>query len=237
MGGEWGDGEGATAAARHRTELVDGCDRVRAAVDAFDPDALIIVGDDQYENFREAVIPAFAVLAYGDGEARPWHRDQKTRGVLPPENVWNEGPDTSFLVRGHDEIARELVASLLSEQFDVAYSYEPLHHPGIPHSFMNTLLFLDYHRRGFDYPIVPVSVNCYGRRVISRRGGMSRLGDSPPFDPPSPTPKRVMALGAAIAEAVLDHPWRGALGASSSRSHALLCDHPSPLPPDTPAAR
>jgi len=235
MRAEWADDAGAAAAARHRAALVEGCDRVRSAIDEFEPDALVVVGDDQYENFHEDVIPAFTVLAYGDRETLPWSREEKTRGVLPPDNVWGESSDTSVLVRGRPDIARELVASLLAQELDVAYSYEPLHHPGIPHAFMNTVLFLDYHRRGFDYPVIPLAVNCYGRRVISRKGGMSRFADESPFDPPSPLPRRVMSLGAALAEAALESPWRIALVASSSWSHAFLCDHTHRLRPDTPA--
>jgi Catalytic LigB subunit of aromatic ring-opening dioxygenase len=235
MRAEWADDAGAAAAARHRAALVDGCDRVRSAIDEFAPDALLIVGDDQYENFHEDVIPAFTVLAYGDRTTSPWSREETTRGVLPPENVWGESSETTFLVRGRPEIAREVVASLLARELDVAYSYEPLHHPGIPHAFMNTVLFLDYHRRGFEYPVVPLAVNCYGRRVISRKGSMSRLADASPFDPPSPLPRRVMALGSALGEAALESPWRIALVASSSWSHAFLCDHTYRIRPDTPA--
>jgi hypothetical protein len=46
-----------------------------------------------------------------------------------------------------------------------------------------------------------------------------------------------MTLGVALAEAVLDSPWRIALVASSSWSHAFLCDHTYLLRPDTPADR
>ncbi|SRR6266540_236726 len=234
---EWDDDDGLAAAAAHRAALVAGYERTRDAIEDFAPDALVILGDDQYENFREDVIPAFTVLAYADREAQPWSPEQSTRGVLPPDNVWGEPPDTTFLVRGRPDIGRELAAALLAADIDVAYAYEPLHHPGIPHAFMNTVLFLDYHRRGFDHPIVPVALNCYGRRVISRKGTISRLADDTPFDPPSPRPDRVMTLGAALARAALESPWRIALVASSSWSHAFLCDHTSRLHPDTPADR
>ena len=38
------------------------------------------------------------------------------------------------------------------------------------HAFENTVLLLDDERRGFDYPLVQFSVNCYGRRVNAARG-------------------------------------------------------------------
>jgi Catalytic LigB subunit of aromatic ring-opening dioxygenase len=234
---EWADDEGLAAAGQHRSALLAGFARVRKELEAFNPDAMVIVGDDQYENFEEDVIPPFAILAYDDREARPWHPDEVTRGVMPKGNVWDEEPDTAFLVRGRRDIALSLVEALLDDDFDMAYAYKPLHHPGLPHAFMNTLLFLDYDRTGLDIPVIPLAVNCYGRRVVSRKGSLSRFADTTPFDPPSPRPARLMQLGAAVARAVVASPWRIALVASSSWSHAFLCDHTWRLHPDVAADR
>ncbi len=41
---------------------------------------------------------------------------------------------------------------LIEREFDVAYAYKPLHHPGLPHAFLNSILYLDYDRRGFRIP-------------------------------------------------------------------------------------
>ena len=49
---EWSNDFGARAATRHRAALVGGLDRVRARLDDFEPDVVIIWGDDQYENFQ-----------------------------------------------------------------------------------------------------------------------------------------------------------------------------------------
>lgn len=71
---EWGgdDQGGTTAAAGHRAQLRKGLDKVRAALDDFEPDVVLVWGgDDQYENFREEVIPSFCVLAYADTEVEP----------------------------------------------------------------------------------------------------------------------------------------------------------------------
>jgi hypothetical protein len=237
MQAEWGADQGASAAARHRAALVEGLRRTRQAIDEFAPDALVVVGDDQYENFREDIVPPFAVLAYEDRKVRPWSPEEATRGVMPKTNAWGEDEDTTFLVRGRRDIALELTAGLLARDIDISYAYEPLHHPGLPHAFMNTVLFLDYDRRGFAYPIVPLALNCYGRRVVSRKGGLSRLGDRTAFDPPSPRPLRVFQLGRALADTIVESPWRIALVASSSWSHAFLCDRTWRLRPDTAADR
>jgi hypothetical protein len=101
-------------------------------------------------------------------------------------------------------------------------------------------MFLDYDRAGFPYPVVAFQVNCYGRRVISQRGGRGSLahplGDAE-LDPPSPTPKRCMEVGAATARAMRESPWRTALIASSSWSHAFLTDKHYQLYPDIESDR
>ena len=62
---EWGNDEGGQfAAARHRERLVGAMMKTRAALDAFKPDFVLIWGDDQYENFKEDIIPPYCVNAY-----------------------------------------------------------------------------------------------------------------------------------------------------------------------------
>ena len=51
-------------------------------------------------------------------------------------------------------------------------------------------------------------------------------------DPPGPAPWRCMEVGARIAETLLDSPWRVALIASSSWSHAFLTARTGYLWPD-----
>lgn len=235
---EWGTDEGITAAAAHRAALVQGFERVREALDHFAPDVLVIWGDDQYENFREDIIPPYSVQAYDDIVVRPWAQADHSSDMVGRSNVWNEPPDTTaFKVRGRRDIAKCLVTALLERGIDVAYAYEPLHHPGLPHAFLNAILYLDYHRAGFDYPVIPFPINCYGRRVISYRGFTSHLADVRELDPPSPHPARMVAIGAAVGQIVAESPWRVALVASSSWSHAFLCDKTWRLRPDTPRDR
>jgi hypothetical protein len=238
MRAEWGEDRGTAAAARHRAAMRSGLARVRAAIDAFGPDLVLIWGDDQYENFREDVVPAFCVHAYPDMTVYPWKHAAASAivGADGKPNVWNEPADRSVHVRGHAEAAKAIAAGLLERDFDAAYAYKPLHHPGLPHAFLNAILYLDYDRRGFDYPVVPFAINCYGRQVISYRGFASRWADrGRPPDPPSPSPRRCFDLGAAIARICRASPWRVALLASSSWSHAFLVDRTYRLQPDVAA--
>lgn len=230
MQDEWARDGGGVAAAQHRAAVLDGVDRLRAALDTFQPDFIVMWGDDQYENFRDDVIPAFCVLAYDDLEAKPWE-------AFPYANYWHEPTDATFKVRGSRQAATHIVSQLLADEFDVAYAYKPLHHPSLPHSFLNALLLLDHGRSGFDVPLVPITVNCYGRRVISSKGKPAPLGLQAPFDPTSPSPRRCFDLGRATARIVRDSPWRVALVASSSWSHAFLTDKHYRLFPDVASDR
>ena len=224
---EYGEDEGYAAALEHRARLVAGFRRIRAELDAFNPDFVVIWGDDQYENFREDIIPPFCVLAYDDFSAQPFAHRQR--------NVWGEPQDTLFQYPGHKAGARALVSGMIDRGVDLAYAYQPLHEPGLGHAILNTLLYLDYDRTGFDYPVVPFLVNCYGSRVIRNKGGS--IEHSPDPDPPGPSPKRCMAVGAAAAQTLLESPWRVALIASSSWSHAFLTEKNHWLWPDVESDR
>jgi hypothetical protein len=233
---EWADDEGTAAAGRHRAEIERGLRRARAAVDAFAPDVVVIWGDDQYENFREDVIPPFCVLAYDDQDVQPWKHVPAPVAGRP--NAWGEDLETTRTVRGAPAAGKLLVSSLLEQDFDVAYAYRPLHHDALPHAFLNAVLYLDLDRGGFPYPIVPFQVNCYGRKVISHRGTLSRFADAAkPADPPSPTPRRCFDLGRAVARWAAASPLKVALCASSSWSHAFLVDKNWRLFPDIPSDR
>ena len=213
---EYGDDAGYASAVRLRQRMVAGFRQLRAALDAFNPDFVVIWGDDQYENFREDIIPPFCVLAYPDFHCQPFDRGNGAAR----RNVWGEPAAAVFQYPGHQAGARALVSGMIERGIDLAYAYQPLHQPGLGHAILNTLLYLDYDRKGFDYPVVPFLVNCYGSRVIRNRGG--GMEHSPDPDPPGPSPLRCMQAGAAAAQTLLASPWRVALIASSSWSHAFL---------------
>src|SRR5947207_14356057 len=50
---EWADVEGQAHSDQHRAALIEGFRWARAELDAFNPDLVLVWGDDQYENFRE----------------------------------------------------------------------------------------------------------------------------------------------------------------------------------------
>jgi hypothetical protein len=251
---EFGDDEGRTAHREHKEAFVKECLHLREQLDRFNPDFVIIWGDDQYENFKEDIIPAFCIFAYEDMDIHPYVPerdlvDPKRFPVSafslpvdrePPPNPWGEPKDTVIPVRGKREAGKFLAQGLIEEGVDIAYAYEPLHHGGLAHAFLNTIMFLDWERKGFDYPVVSFQVNCYGSRVIVNRGGTFPVDEDPSevdLDPPGPTPARCMEVGAAVARVLQRSPWRVALIASSSWSHAFLTPKTNFLFPDVPADR
>jgi catalytic LigB subunit of aromatic ring-opening dioxygenase len=229
MQAEWGDDEGITSHKAHRARVFKAFRKIREEIDAFQPDFILIWGDDQYENFKEDIIPPFCVLAYEQLTFQPYHR------LRDRPNIWGEPSDKVFTSPGHHAAGRFLASRLLEEGIDMAYAYRPLHEDGLGHAFANTLLFLDLDRKGFNYPVLPVAVNCYGSSVIRNRGGGSQYSEEP--DPPSPSPSRCFALGQATARVLKESPWRVVLMASSSWSHAFLTEKNHWIYPDLEADR
>ena len=218
---EWSDDEGAAFAAQHRAAFLDGVRKARRAIEVFAPDYVLIFGDDQYENFREDIIPPFCIFIQDEFRTQPFLRG---RGGKPQPNVWEEPTDRTLITRGARKAAKVLATRLLEAGFDMSYAYRMLHHDGLGHAFANTLLYLDYDRKGWEYPIVPIQVNAYGRNIIRNRGAAGSLfaTEEREFDPPAPSPRRCFELGQSIARIVRDGYERVALIGSSSWSHAFL---------------
>jgi hypothetical protein len=229
---EWSDDEGRAAARRHREELVKGFRAARAALDAFRPDLVLVWGDDQYENFKEDLIPPFSVYAM---------REVEYRGGRVP-NVWNEGPDRRFKTPGHQEAGMFLARELIKGGFDVACSWKLHHMEHMGHAFGATISYLDWDRRGFPYPVIPFHVNCYGSDMRipgpGQETAMGRRQEAMPVaPPPSPPPWRCYDLGKAVARILRESPWRAVVVGSSSWSHASLTKKHHYLYPDVEVDR
>lgn len=231
MRAEWGNDKGEAVARGHRERLIDAFRTIRRRLDEFDPDFVVIWGDDQFENFRQDCIPAFCIYIFNEIVSRPLGVVRERFDV--DDNVWHLPEDTPLPVKGHPEGASALCRGLLERAFDVAYAQDTSYKRGLAHSFNNTILFLDYDRSGFGYPVVPFHVNCFGNRILTQAEGANDALRVPP----SPGPARCFAIGRATAQCLRDSPWRVALIASSSWSHANLTKKHDHLYPDVAADR
>jgi hypothetical protein len=216
---EWGNDEGEAHQQQHRASLIENFRWARKELDAFNPEVVLVWADDQYENFKEDCVPPFAVLAYDEFESHPW---QNSRGP----NSWNESAETTFHFKGARLAGKYLTTRLLEAGFDIPYAYKPLHYE-MGHGFRNTALYLDWDRNGFPYPMLPITVNSYGRKLLGPPnhnpiGNPLAPVNEDEMSPPGPQPWRCFDLGRAIARAMVASPWRVALVASSSWSHSFL---------------
>lgn len=227
---QWSTDDGQAHSDEHRQAMIDGFRRARRALDEFQPDFCVIWGDDQFENYREDCVPPFSILAYDTVEVQPWLHN--ARGM----NSWNEPKDKMITIRGHRAGGKHLAAALLKDGFDIAYAYKPMH-LGLGHAFVNSVLYLDWDRAGFSYPVVPFTVNAYGRHLTGTQGipptpSKGRSLEEGEEDPPGPQPWRCFQIGAATARILAQSPWRIALIASSSWSHSFLTAKHGRMYPD-----
>ncbi len=140
---ELGNDDGLSAANRCGERFGNDFRAIRKILDDFNPDFVLVWGDDQYENFKEDIVPAFCVAGYDDNfDLQPWHNGN---GGKP--NRWDEPGDWRLKVKGHREAAKYLTTGLIEAGIDMAYAYKPLHHP-MAHAFTNTFLYLDWDRKG-----------------------------------------------------------------------------------------
>jgi hypothetical protein len=231
---EMGDDEAVSAWQAHKSRLIENFRRQRKLLDEFKPDFVVIFGDDQYENFQEDIIPPFCI--YGLDEtfvAKPWTRKR----YIDNGNAWNEDRDWAFELHGHRDGAKLMTAELIKNGVCMPYAYKTLHQDLIAHAFLNTLLYLDYDRAGFPYPVVPFHVNCYGSEVLKTKGGhrahlFAKLEQQGLPDPPGPTAAMCMDVGRHLAKILAASPYRVALIASSSWSHGALSTNTQRMIPD-----
>ena len=220
---------------RHREALAE----VREIIDDFRPDAVVIFGDDQYENFKEDVIPPFNIYCMDRFHSRPF---EILRMLGDSSNIWDAEPEYAYDVPGSGFLARELANALIENDCPIAYSYKYLNHDHLSHAFANACVFLDWNNRGWSHPIIPISVNCYGTGVIQSRGGFSHLLDERPQSerdpyidapaPAGPTPRSCYQLGQTLRKVLEERAERIVVMASSGWSHAFLVEKHHYLYPD-----
>jgi hypothetical protein len=174
-------------------------DSLGEIVQEVNPDAIVVLGDDQHEQFHDDNLPAFAVY-HGESLRVAKHSGRNHAAwKLAEQDGWAETADE---YRAAWELAEHLVRSLTSDEFDVARSNRLRDDVGVGHAFS----FL--YRRilpGGALPMVPVMVNTY-------------------YPPNQPTPRRCYAMGQALRRAV--ESWGGdkrvALMASGGLSHVVI---------------
>ena len=172
--------------------------RLKSEIAAARLDALVIVGDDQYELFEDQHMPAIG-LYYGEtirNAARTpvapgdWYRAAQMRRL-------EEGAPADYPC--DRALALHLIEGLVEREFDVAAlsGLRPEQHEGHAYSFIHRWYLQDV-----ALPIVPVFLNTYN-------------------PPNAPLPRRCVALGAALKDLIASYPGEARIGilASGGLSH------------------
>lgn len=198
---ELADDEGLAHDKKNQKRIADAFEVLRQKLHAWKPDVVMIVGDDQAENFKRDNLPTFCLYTGNQVDAYPFHRK------LGHINLWDGAPDTKYSYNCPGEFATQLVAHTIREGFDMASSTELKGWEyGLPHAHINPLTFLD--PKG-EFNILPLFVNCYGEEA----------GEG---YPPRPTAKRCYELGQSIRRFLDTRSERVAIIGSSSWSHSFL---------------
>jgi 3-O-methylgallate 3,4-dioxygenase len=124
-----------------------GLGALRAQLEAWAPDAVIVAGDDQHENILDDNQPPFLLYLAPETDAT-LHFNYL--GVKSTEQM------TRYPVAA--EFASQLYQGLTDEGFDIAWSRKNREEYGLGHAFGRALDFLMPQRK---FPIVPLMVNTY----------------------------------------------------------------------------
>jgi hypothetical protein len=183
-------------------------DELRSRIAAAKLDALLIVGDDQTELFRTSNNPAFAIY-YGKS-IRNTAREPAASGDnwVKSARMWRHEPEADRDYPVKSDLAEWLIRQLCDRDFDIAAM------DGLERGQSEGHAFQFIHRRLLDgrpggnagtLPVIPIILNT--------------------FDAPNqPTPKRCVALGAALRELIAQWPQDLRVGmiASGGLSHFVV---------------
>jgi 3-O-methylgallate 3,4-dioxygenase len=165
--------------------------RLESEIAAAKLDALIVIGDDQYEQFFDDNMPAILIYA-GETitnnplnmpeEAPQWWR--RARSQYHVSDAPREYPVAA-------DLGRRIVEGLMENDFDISYSKKlsEAHGEGHAFGFVHQRLMRD----DTIVPIVPIALNTY-------------------FAPNQPRPRRCYDLGRAIANVVRGYDGAGRVG-------------------------
>ena len=186
-----GDKYNALAVASRWTEqeevLNRSLDRLGAELAEANPDAVIIIGDDEHELFSGANMPALAIYFGENAVARKLVRPDDPRAGRPDyawlrqvEKMYGMDDNNAFAVASN--LGLELFGRLMDAGFDLA-ACDTVPDParqGFGHAFGFVMRRIMGER---PIPIVPILLNAY-------------------FPPNQPLPKRCFAFGKALRKAI-----------------------------------
>jgi hypothetical protein len=202
-------GAGPEAAAKIAKEAIverhastrQGMDRLQADIEAAKLDALVVIGDDQREIFKDACRPAIGIY-YGESirnAAAPsapvadWYLMDQRRRLEQ---------DADRFYPCHSALGAHIITGLMEREFDITAVKDLVgdQFEGHAYSFIHRRYMTNH-----TIPVVPVFLNTY-------------------YSPNQPSPKRCFELGLAIHDLIESFPKDTRIGilASGGLSHFLV---------------
>jgi hypothetical protein len=198
---EFGDDNGLTHDRTNHKKIMDAFAVLRDKLHAWKPDLMVVIGDDQAENFKNDNLPVFALYTGAEAFATPFFRK------IDAVNNWGAPPDARYTFSCPQPFAQDMRDFLINDGIDITSANElkGWEH-GLAHAIINPLLFLNMDGT---IPVLPLFVNCLGE-------------EAGPGYPPRPTAKRSWEVGRSIRRFLDTRAERVAIVCSSSWSHAQL---------------
>jgi len=164
---------------------------LRGKIEAWKPDVLLMVADDQHENILDDANPPFTVYIGGDFEA------STSLGYFKEPKSANR---TKY--KADQKMAEALLERLMDAGFDPAYSKMLRYEGGMGHAFSRVLKFLTPQA---DIPVVAVMVNTYfppaptAKRCVDFGKALAQAVSAIPDDK-----KVVMIASGGLSHTILD---------------------------------
>jgi 3-O-methylgallate 3,4-dioxygenase len=181
----------------------DGVAHLSKALQEVNPDAIVVIGDDQEELFLKDGTPAFAIY-WGEtiDDFAPDERKQQSMAAGLRAAMWaqHSGSRETYPVPG--KLGLHLINSLIVDEFDVAQMAVQREGRSLGHAFT-------FPRRRMMgegiIPLLPVMINTY-------------------YPPNQPSPRRCYMLGRALRRAIESYPEdiTVAVMASGGLSHFVV---------------
>src|SRR5439155_16009724 len=105
-----------------------GVQKLKAVLDDVNPDVLLIVGDDQHEQFLDDNMPIFAIY-HGDEMSTVQRRAPWADSGRRPEA-------SRSVIQGQPDLALHLIKELCGEGFDIARTNKQREGVGLGHAFI-----------------------------------------------------------------------------------------------------
>jgi hypothetical protein len=215
MRSEWGgdQDQGLTSGSIAQRHEIEQFKLLSAELDRFACDAIVLLYRDSAETFAGPERPRFWISAHEQVRARMYELWGFFRG-----NYFEDDPSRFDTLQGHRAVALHIAADLERAGLNFPVVGEPRHPNGLGHNALAAAVHLDWNRRKFDIPIVPIGIDPFRFGRERNNEGLSpwdRANPNPPL-----TPSEAFALGRQIAKSVRRSRWRIALVAGVDWSHA-----------------